>query len=120
MNEPSSESKYEKKIQLQSSVNKEVDLNEGWKTEEILDDKWIQESRNAGKGRGHEVATKHLEHLNWEVIVVRDNMVNAFCLPGGKIVVFTGLLDHFQNDPEIATVIGHEVQFLFSYYIFLD
>lgn len=112
MNEPSSQTKDEIAFQLHSSAKKEVDLNEGWKTEEILDDKWVEESRKAGKGRGHEVATKHLERLNWEVIVVRDNMVNAFCLPGGKIVVFTGLLDHFQTDPEIATVIGHEVQFL--------
>jgi Zn-dependent protease with chaperone function len=109
MNEPSSESKDETAFQLHSSVKKEVNLNDGWKTEEILDDKWVQESRKAGKGHGHEVATKHLEHLNWEVIVVKDNMVNAFCLPGGKIVVFTGLLDHFRTDPEIATVIAHEV-----------
>lgn len=112
MNEPSSESKDETASQLHSSVNKEVDLNEGWKTEEILDDKWVQESRKAAKGHGNEVATKHLEGLNWEVIVVRDDMVNAFCLPGGKIVVFTGLIDNFKTDPEIATVIGHEVLFL--------
>ncbi|KAG6410856.1 hypothetical protein SASPL_128927 [Salvia splendens] len=32
-----------------------------------------------------------------------------FCLPGGKIVVFTGLLNHFRADAEIATIIGHEV-----------
>ncbi|KAF3331553.1 Mitochondrial metalloendopeptidase OMA1 [Carex littledalei] len=109
MNEPSSESKDETASQLHSSVKKEVDLNEGFKPEENLDDKWVQESRKAGKGHGNEVATKHLERLNWEVIVVRDGMVNAFCLPGGKIVVFTGLIDNFKTDPEIATVIGHEV-----------
>ncbi|VAI60573.1 unnamed protein product [Triticum turgidum subsp. durum] len=31
------------------------------------------------------------------------------CLPGGKIVVFTGLLDHFKTDAEIATVLSHEI-----------
>ena len=80
----------------------------GWTGEdEVLDDQWVRESRK--EKSGVQAATKHLEGLNWEVVVVRDKMVNAFCLPGGKIVVFTGLLDHFRSDDEIATVIGHEV-----------
>lgn len=41
--------------------------------------------------------TKHLDELKWEVIVVDDKLVNAMCLPGGKIVVFTGLLNHFKH-----------------------
>ncbi|TVU28421.1 hypothetical protein EJB05_19938, partial [Eragrostis curvula] len=45
----------------------------------------------------------------WEVIVVKDNMINAMCGPGGKIVVYTGLLDEFKEDAEVATVLGHEV-----------
>ena len=53
--------------------------------------------------------TKHLDELKWEVIVVDDKLVNAMCLPGGKIVVYTGLLHHFNTDAEIATVLGHEV-----------
>ncbi|KAL0382313.1 UNVERIFIED_CONTAM: Mitochondrial metalloendopeptidase OMA1 [Sesamum calycinum] len=53
--------------------------------------------------------TGHLEGLKWEVLVVNEPVINAFCLPGGKIVVFTGLLNHFRADAEIATVIGHEV-----------
>ncbi|CAF1753879.1 hypothetical protein Bca4012_044392 [Brassica carinata] len=75
------------------------------KDDQILDDKWIQESRKKDtKGE-----SAHLEGINWEVIVVNEPMVNAFCLPAGKIVVFTGLLDHFKSDAEVATVIGHEV-----------
>lgn len=75
------------------------------KDDQILDDKWIQESRKKDtKGE-----SGHLEGINWEVIVVNEPMVNAFCLPAGKIVVFTGLLDHFKSDAEVATVIGHEV-----------
>ncbi|KAK2653668.1 hypothetical protein Ddye_013524 [Dipteronia dyeriana] len=35
--------------------------------------------------------------------------METFCIPGGKIVVFTGLLEHFRTDEEIATIIGHEV-----------
>ncbi|PSS33129.1 Mitochondrial metalloendopeptidase [Actinidia chinensis var. chinensis] len=77
--------------------------------DEILDDKWVQESRKKGQERGSKSDTGHLEGLNWEVLVVNEPVVNAFCLPGGKIVVFTGLLEHFRTDAEIATIIGHEV-----------
>lgn len=77
--------------------------------DEILDDKWVEESRKRGKESGSHSAVSHLEGLNWEVLVVNEPVVNAFCLPGGKIVVFTGLLEHFRTDPEIATIIGHEV-----------
>lgn len=79
------------------------------KEEEILDDQWVQQSRKKGQEKGVESQTAHLEGFKWEVILVNDPTVNAFCLPGGKIVVFTGLLNHFRADAEIATIIGHEV-----------
>ncbi|WVZ15891.1 hypothetical protein V8G54_013457 [Vigna mungo] len=79
------------------------------KEDEILDDKWIQQSRKKGQEKGSEAATSHLDGINWEILVVNEPVVNAFCLPGGKIVVFTGLLEHFKSDAEIATIIGHEV-----------
>nr|GMD00605.1 Mitochondrial metalloendopeptidase [Ipomoea batatas] len=77
--------------------------------DEVLDDRWIEHSRKEGQQKGKESSTGHLEGLNWEVLVVNEPVVNAFCLPGGKIVVFTGLLDHFKSDVEIATILGHEV-----------
>lgn len=81
-----------------------------WNREdEILDDSWVKESRKKGEARGAQAATQHLDGLNWEVLVVDEPVVNAFCLPGGKIVVFTGLLKHFRSDAEIATIIGHEI-----------
>lgn len=79
------------------------------KDDELLDDKWVQQSRKKGQEKGLQSATSHLDGLNWEVLVVNEPVVNAFCLPGGKIVVFTGLLEHFRTDAEIATIIGHEV-----------
>lgn len=45
----------------------------------------------------------------WEVTVFKDDQVNAFALPGGKIGVYSGLLDVAKNDDQLATVIGHEV-----------
>lgn len=83
-----------------------------WSREdEILDDNWVQQTRKKGQEKGKQSATGHLDGLNWEVLVVREPVVNAFCLPGGKIVVFTGLLDVFRSDAEIATIIGHEVHY---------
>ncbi|KAL4283778.1 hypothetical protein GQ457_16G024880 [Hibiscus cannabinus] len=91
---------------------REEDLGITWSREdEILDDKWVRQSRKESqeKGSSSKPTTNHLEGLNWEVLVINQPEVNAMCLPGGKIVVFTGLLEHFRTDSEIATIIGHEV-----------
>lgn len=48
--------------------------------------------------------------FKWEVTVIKDDKtVNAFALPGGKIVVYTGILPVAQNDAGLAVVLGHEV-----------
>ncbi|MCW2924114.1 MAG: Peptidase Ste24p precursor [Thermoleophilia bacterium] len=47
--------------------------------------------------------------FDWAVALVHSDEVNAFCLPGGKIVVYTGLLGVAKTDDELATVLGHEV-----------
>ncbi|KAH7839690.1 hypothetical protein Vadar_007386 [Vaccinium darrowii] len=87
------------------------DVEWQWRGEEddYVDETWVEETRRRGKRKGREADTGHLEGLKWEVLVVDEPVVNAFCLPGGKIVVFTGLLEHFRTDPEIATILGHEV-----------
>jgi len=46
----------------------------------------------------------------WEVNLIGSQSINAFCMPGGKIAVFTGLLDKLQLvDNEVAMVVGHEM-----------
>src|SRR5262249_14920321 len=47
--------------------------------------------------------------FEWEVKVLENRQVNAFCLPGGKIGVFTGLLHLVENDDQLATVLSHEI-----------
>lgn len=50
-----------------------------------------------------------IQNFAWEFNLVKDNQVNAFCMPGGKIVVYEGLLKLCSSDDELAVVIGHEV-----------
>jgi predicted Zn-dependent protease len=55
----------------------------------------------------------HVKDWNWDnrkYAVVEKNQVNAFCLPGGKVVVYTGLMHMTQGKPDwLATVMGHEI-----------
>ncbi len=53
---------------------------------------------------------KDLSNYNWEFNLIDDpKTVNAFCMPGGKVVVYTGLLPITQNDDALAMVMGHEI-----------
>jgi metalloendopeptidase OMA1, mitochondrial len=55
------------------------------------------------------VATRDKPAFVWRVTLIRKNEANAYCLPGGKIVVFTGILPLTKTDAGLATVLGHEV-----------
>jgi predicted Zn-dependent protease len=52
---------------------------------------------------------KELGAYQWEYNLVDSKDVNAWCMPGGKIVVYTGLLPITQNEAALAVVMGHEV-----------
>lgn len=56
------------------------------------------------KGLGAE-----LEGYQWEYNLVESKEVNAWCMPGGKIVVYSGLLPITQNEAALAVVMGHEI-----------
>jgi len=53
--------------------------------------------------------TDELSDYSWEINTVVSNEANAWCMPGGKIVVYTGILPITQNEAALAVVIGHEV-----------
>ncbi len=51
----------------------------------------------------------YLKDYKWEYSLVKDETVNAWCMPGGKIVFYTGILPICQGETGIAVVMGHEV-----------
>lgn len=53
--------------------------------------------------------SKILDGYQWEYKLVESKEVNAWCMPGGKIVIYTGLLPITQNEAALAAVMGHEV-----------
>lgn len=52
---------------------------------------------------------KELEGYEWEFNLVNNNEANAWCMPGGKVVVYTGILQYTQNEAALAVVMGHEI-----------
>ncbi len=50
-----------------------------------------------------------VSNFSWEFNLVKDDQLNAFCMPGGKIVVYEGIMKLMSSDDELAVVLGHEV-----------
>lgn len=50
-----------------------------------------------------------LKNFQWEFNLVQDKSANAFCMPGGKIVVYDGLFPYTKNETGLAIVLGHEI-----------
>jgi predicted Zn-dependent protease len=63
----------------------------------------VQTILNSGK-------LKHKDIFKWEVKIIHDdNILNAFCAPGGFIYVYTGLIKFLDSESELAGVMGHEI-----------
>ncbi|MBR2103449.1 MAG: M48 family metallopeptidase [Prevotella sp.] len=58
--------------------------------------------------RGHGFANE-VKNFAWEFNLVQSNEVNAFCMPGGKIVVYEGILPVTRDEASLAIVLGHEI-----------
>lgn len=54
-------------------------------------------------------AANRVEGFNWEFNVVDEATVNAWCMPGGKVVVYTGILPVTKDETSLALVMGHEI-----------
>lgn len=65
----------------------------------VASERWL----NANGQQGY------LKEYKWEYKLVDDEAVNAWCMPGGKIVFYTGILPVAENETAIAAIMGHEV-----------
>lgn len=64
---------------------------------------------NRVSGRIARAIGPEMPEADWEFVLFEDPSANAFAMPGGKIAVFTGLLELVDSDDELAAVIGHEI-----------
>lgn len=53
--------------------------------------------------------SEDLANFQWEFNLIDDKQINAWCMPGGKVAVYTGILPVTKNDTGLAVVMGHEV-----------
>jgi predicted Zn-dependent protease len=65
----------------------------------VAAERWLTANGNAG----------YLVNYKWEYKLVESKELNAWCMPGGKIVVYTGILPVCKDDAGLAAVLGHEV-----------
>ncbi|NOY79703.1 MAG: M48 family metallopeptidase [Kiritimatiellaeota bacterium] len=70
-------------------------------------DRWkVEAVRRVGQALSRAAARPD---FNWEFRVFESDQANAFCLPGGKVGVYSGLFKYVANDAELAAVVGHEI-----------
>jgi len=88
------------------------------KTKLIKSGKQLEEIKEIGKKMEDSVSTFFLKdggkdptnNFSWDYVLVdNDKMVNAWCMPGGKIAVYTGLLKITKNTDALSIVMGHEI-----------
>ena len=72
--------------------------NVGHKMRKVVEDFLAKENQS-----------KRVEGFEWEFKLVEDEAVNAWCMPGGKVVVYTGIMELASDDDFLATVMGHEI-----------
>ena len=99
---PSSFAQYETFLQENTVVSGTAEANMVSHVGAKLADaaqKWL-----AAEGYPH-----YLDDYEWEYRLVEDGTVNAWCMPGGKIVVYTGILPIAQTEKGLAVVLGHEI-----------
>ncbi len=52
---------------------------------------------------------KRIKNYQWEFNLAKDNVANAWCMPGGKVMIYTGILPITKNETGLAVVMGHEI-----------
>ena len=88
------------------------------KNEKLIDDKNLTSIKIIGKRMEDSISeyfsqaglADPTENFDWEYILIDNKKVkNAWCMPGGKIAIYTGILDVTKNDNGLAAIMGHEI-----------
>ena len=58
---------------------------------------------------GRRIAAASGQNYDWQFVLIEDKQVNAFCMPGGKVAVYTGILPYTKDENGLAVVMAHEV-----------
>ena len=102
------------RIALMTSPAQEEQLgNQAWKQiqqkEKLTKNKNMSDAvKRVGK-RIAKIADKYADNFHWEFKTFESPQANAFCLPGGKVAVYTGIFQYADCDAELAHVMGHEI-----------
>lgn len=94
------------------SQSKELALGEESYKDTLKKSKVIHGTKDAKRVQeiGYKIAkVVNRKDYNWEFNLVDNEAKNAFCLPGGKVVIYTGILKVAKNDDQLATVMSHEI-----------
>jgi predicted Zn-dependent protease len=88
---------------LSETVNKDAEMvrRVGNRIAKAINDYYTQ--------TGQQDVLQELQGYSWEFNLINNKEVNAWCMPGGKVVVYTGLLPIAQNEAALAVVMGHEI-----------
>lgn len=93
------------------SSSEELALGEKSYKDTLKKSKVIHNTANAKsvKDIGEKIANVVNNDYQWEFNLIENKAQNAFCLPGGKVIVYTGIFKSAKNDDQLATVISHEI-----------
>ena len=94
------------------SQDQELALGEESYKDTLQKSKVIKNTRDANRVEniGYKIAKiVNRSDYKWEFNLIESKEKNAFCLPGGKVVIYTGILDVAKNDDQLATVMSHEI-----------
>lgn len=93
---------------FQETLSRERVIRGGMEAAEVKEvaQRLIAATQNAGF---LQATQQKSQEMDWDVEVVESDEMNAFCLPGGKMVVYTGILPIAENQAGLATVLGHEI-----------
>ena len=93
------------------SQSQELALGEKSYKDTLEKSKVITNTKDAKRIKtiGQNIAKVVDNDYKWEFNLVDNKAKNAFCLPGGKVVVYTGILKVAKNDDQLATVMSHEI-----------